>query len=260
MYIDAHCHLEKKYYKDTVDEVVQRAFDADLTHIVAVGASHLMAGADEVLELSDRHENVFAAIGLHPHEASKTSPENVERLKELLSHPKVVALGEIGLDYHYDFAEVEDQKHYFEIQLKIAKELNIPIMLHVREAHDDAIAMVKEVGLPESGGVVHCFTGNKDEALRWVELGLHISISGIVTFKNAEDLQEAVRAIPMERILIETDAPFLSPGPRRGKKNEPAFVIHTAETVGELKGLSGPDVGRIARQNTIDLLNLPTMK
>lgn len=257
MFIDAHCHLERDTYGDELDEVIARAFDAGLTHLVAVGASGVTGGARQAVALAERLDAVVASVGLHPHDAGAATDRAVEELSRLIEHPKVVALGEIGLDYHYDFAPRDVQRDLFRRLLIIGRQRNLPVMVHTREAHADTLALLDEVGLPERGGVVHCFTGGPKEAASYLERGLHLSIPGVVTFKKkAEALREAVRATPLDRLLIETDSPYLAPVPHRGKRNEPAYLPYTAAAVGELKGLTGDDIGRIAAQNTMRLFGI----
>jgi len=248
-YIDAHCHLEKAYYGDGVQDVIDRAFKAGLSHLIAVGASHGQKGMKEVLTLCDKVPQVYAAIGLHPHEAAEATADDLTFLEQSLVHPKVVALGEVGLDYFYTHSPKETQMEIFRKTLTIAKKHDVPIMLHVRDAHQDTLRLLKEIGLPPKGGVIHCFTGGEVEARDYLDMGFYLSIPGIVTFKNAESLRAAVRMIPLERLLIETDAPYLAPVPYRGKQNEPAFVVETAKAVGNIKNLSGVEIGAITSKN-----------
>lgn len=256
MTIDAHCHLERETYGDELDAVIARALDAGLTHMVAVGASGVSTGARQAVALAERLDSVYATVGLHPHDAAKVEEADIETITSLLDHAKVVALGEIGLDYHYDFSPRDVQRDVFRCMLQLGRERNVPVMLHVREAHEETLQIVDAVGLPERGGVVHCFTGDPDEAAAYLERGLHLSIPGVVTFKKADALREAVRQIPLDRLLVETDCPYLAPVPFRGKRNEPAYVVHTAATIGDIKGLTGEDIGRIAAQNTMRLFGI----
>jgi TatD DNase family protein len=257
MVIDAHCHLERDAFGEELDEVIARAFDAGLTHLVAVGASGVTAGAREAVALAERLDAVYATAGLHPHEAAKVTDGAVEQIAALIGHPKVVALGEIGLDYHYDLSPRDVQRDVFRRMLTLGRQRNVPVMLHTREAHADTLALLDEVGLPERGGVVHCFTEGPDEAAAYFARGLYLSIPGVVTFKKrAEALREAVLAAPLDRLLIETDSPYLAPVPHRGKRNEPAYLLHTAAAIGRLKGLTGEDVGRITAQNAMRLFGI----
>jgi TatD DNase family protein len=257
MYIDAHCHLEASSYGDELDDVIARALDAGVTHLVAVGASGVTAGAHEALALAERVPAVFATVGLHPHDAGKAGRAHVEEIARASQHERVVAVGEIGLDYHYDFAPPEAQNQVFRWMLELARDQDLPVMLHTREAHTDTLAALDEVGLPERGGVVHCFTGSWAQAQDYLERGLHLSIPGVVTFKNAADLRDAVERMPLERMLIESDSPYLAPVPHRGKRNEPAWVVDTAAAIGAERGLTGEDIGRIAARNTVALFDLP---
>lgn len=257
MYIDAHCHLERQTYGDELEAVIARAWAAGLTHMVAVGASEVLSGAAQVIALAQTEPRIFCAVGIHPHEAARMQPEDLARLREMLGRPKVVALGEIGLDYFYDHSPQDVQRRVFADLLRLGRAGKLPIMLHVRDAHADTIALLDEIGLPEAGGVVHCFTGGPEEAEQYLRRGMYLSIPGVVTFKNAEALRDAVRTMPRDRLLVETDSPYLAPIPYRGKRNEPAYVVKTAQAIGELWGLAGPEVGQIARENTIRLFRLP---
>jgi len=256
VYIDSHCHLERETYGDTLEAVLARATAAGVTHLVAVGASGGIAGAREAVALAARVPQVVAAVGLHPHEASKIHDADLAALRELLTAPKVVALGEIGLDYHYDFSPPEVQRHWFRRLLQLGKDAAVPVMLHVREADSDVCQLLDEVGLSAKGGLVHCFTGGPHEAEAYLKRGFYLSIPGVITFRNADKLREAVRAIPLERLLIETDSPYLAPIPHRGKKNEPAHIVHTAAAIAPLKGMSAEDIGRITAQNAAVLYGL----
>jgi TatD DNase family protein len=249
MYVDAHCHLERETYGAELEDVIARARAAGLQHFIAVGASGVSAGARQVVALAEAHPFVSAAVGIHPHEAAGSTPAHEAVIAELIGHPRVVALGEIGLDYHYDSSPRPVQREVFARLLALARDRNVPVMLHVREAHEDTWAILDRVGLPARGGVVHCFTGGPDEAREYLARGMMLSIPGVITFKNAAPLREAVRAAPLDRLLIETDCPYLAPIPYRGKRNEPAYLVATAAAVGALKGLTGEALGEATRQN-----------
>ncbi len=257
MYVDAHCHLERETYGDELEAVIDRARRAGLTHFVAVGASRVAAGAREVVALAEARPDVWAAVGIHPHDAARATPDDERAVAALLAHPKVVALGEIGLDYYYDNSPREVQRDVFRRLLAAGRAQRKPVMLHVRDAHEDAWAALDEVGLPAGGGVIHCFTGGPREAEGYLSRGLMLSIPGVVTFKSADGLRAAVRAAPLDRLLVETDCPYLAPVPHRGERNEPAFVTLTAAAVGALKGLAGEELGEVARQNAMRLFGLP---
>lgn len=254
MYLDAHCHLERHTYGEELEAVIERAFDAGLTHIIAVGATRVVEGAHEAVALAGTDPRIFATAGVHPHDVGKATDADFAVVKEYLNHPRVVSLGEIGLDYHYDYAPKDVQIRRFEEQLGLAREANLPVMLHTREAHEDTIACLDRVGLPERGGVVHCFTGTPDQANAYLSRGMYLSIPGVVTFKgkSAAPLRDAIRdVIPTERLFIETDSPFLAPVPYRGKRNEPAYVVETAGKVAELKGMDRAELGARTRANAI---------
>lgn len=257
MYVDAHCHLERDTYGDELPEVLARAEQAGFSHLVAVGASGVAAGAREVVRLAEAQPFVFAAVGIHPHDAGRVQPPDEQAIAALLSHPKVVALGEIGLDYYYDNAPRPRQREVFRRLLALGCDRDVPVMLHVRDAHADTWPVLDEVGVPRRGGVIHCFTGGPEEARAYLERGLYLSIPGVVTFKSAEALRQAVWEAPLERLLLETDCPYLAPVPYRGRRNEPSYLTATAEVVGALKGLTGAQMGEVARQNAIRFFGLP---
>jgi TatD DNase family protein len=249
MFIDAHCHLEQETYGSELDDVIQRARDAGLSHFVAVGASRVTGGAHEAVALAERLPFVYASVGIHPHEAASATPEHMADIEELLTLPKVVSLGEVGLDYYYDNSPREQQQAIFREFLKMARRANKPIMLHIRDAHEDAWRLLDEEGLPERGGVVHCFTGGPKEAKEYLERGMHLSIPGVITFKSAENLREAVSTAPLDKLFLETDCPYLAPVPHRGKRNEPAFITATAAAVAALRDMSAADLGEQTSSN-----------
>lgn len=199
---------------------------------------------------------VFASAGVHPHAVDDFDDDDWPALAALWSHPRVCAVGETGLDYYYDYGDPERQRRLFRRHLVAAKEVGLPIVVHIRDAFDDAFDLIEEVGV-QSGGVVHCFTGGPAECDRALALGMHISLSGIVTFKSATSLREAVAQIPADRVLIETDAPYLAPAPMRGRRNEPGYVVHTARAVAALRAVEYDALCRTARENTIRLFGLP---
>jgi TatD DNase family protein len=257
VYIDSHCHLERATYGDELDAVMARAVQSGVTHFVAVGAANRAAGAQEVVGLADRSPRVFAAVGIHPHDAAVATQADIDVVIGLLAHPRVVAHGEIGLDYHYAHAPQDQQRRLLVQLLGLGRVRDVPVMLHVREAHADACAILDDVGLPARGGVVHCFTGGPVDAEAYLRRGLMLSIPGVVTFKNAEPLRQAIRLAPVTHLLLETDCPYLAPVPYRGKRNEPAYIIATAAAVGAVKGLDAAEMGEIARQNAMRFFGLP---
>lgn len=249
MLIDSHCHLDSTEFDQDRDEAIQRALDAGVERMVVIGSE---AG----VQLAERHSFLYATVGVHPHDAGTATDEKFKRLDEQLTHPKVVAVGEIGLDYHYNFAPRDTQKSVFIRQIEIAAAQSKPIVIHTREAWDDTFAVLKHAALPASPGIMHCFSGGPSEAQRALDLGFYLSFAGIVTYPKALDIQEAVKMAPLDSLLLETDAPFLAPIPRRGKRNEPAFVAHTARKLAELRGVSYEEIARATTGNAQRLLLL----
>lgn len=245
--IDTHCHLDMSTYEVDFDAVLARALAAGVTRIVSVGID--LESSRRAIGLAKQHEGLYATVGVHPHNVAELTEDDYEELRTLCRQPKVVAYGEIGLDYVKNYAPVSLQKEHFARQVALARELELPLVVHDREAHDDIMEMLESAGPFPAGGVMHCFSGDVVFARRVLALGFHISIPGVVTFAKAEMLQEAVREIPLNSLVLETDGPFLSPVPRRGKRNEPQLMLYTAQKVAELKGLS---LDEVARQTTIN--------
>ncbi|MCU1338495.1 MAG: TatD family deoxyribonuclease [Bryobacterales bacterium] len=248
--VDSHCHLDNPQFDADRKSVIERALAAGVDRMVVIGTGEGPPDLEAGIRLADRHEPIYATVGVHPHDASKATPESYKRLAELLKHPKVIALGEIGLDYHYDHSPREVQRAVFIEQMLIAGEAGKPIVIHTREAWEDTIALLETYWRPRGlGGIMHCFSGSPDQAALCVDLGFHLSFGGIVTFPKAADVQEAARQAPADRILIETDAPYLAPVPYRGKRNEPAYVAETARKLAELRGVSVEEIARITSAN-----------
>lgn len=258
MWIDSHCHLAGKEYDTDREEVFARALAAGVEICVVIGAGDGLEENQAALKLAAAKKEAYATVGIHPHDAGKVDARGdyLQKLKAWGREPKVVAIGEIGLDYHYDHAPREVQKKVFLEQIELAKEMDKPIVIHSREAWADTIAIVKEAGSQPAGGVFHCFGGTLEEAHQALDLGFYISISGIVTFKKAGVLMEVVEKIPLEKMLIETDAPFLSPTPHRGKRNEPAFVALVGEKIAQLKKISPQEAAEIITENTKKLFKI----
>jgi len=253
--IDSHCHLDSTEFDADRDAVVQRALDAGVEWMVAIGTGNGPPDLEAGIRLADRYEAFVATVGIHPHEAAKASPEDIQHLGTLLAHPKVIAVGEIGLDYHYDFSPRDVQKSVFIAQLNIAAVARKPIVIHTREAWDDTFALLEEHWVPHGlAGIMHCFSGGPVEARRSLDLGFYLSFGGIVTYPKALDVHEAARRAPPDRILIETDAPYLAPVPKRGKRNEPALIVHTARRLAELRGESFEQLARATTENFHRLL------
>ena len=257
IFIDTHAHLDDDRFAEDLDSVMERAKAAGLDHIITVGCWSAENDLSSVMDLARNNDHVYAAIGIHPHDASDaTGDEPFELLRKLAEDPKVVAIGETGLDYHYDNSPRELQREVFIRQIKLARELKLPLTIHSREADSDTMRILADEGAAEVGGVMHCFSGNIRMAREAMAMGLYLSFTGVITFRGARDLREVVRSVPIERILIETDCPYLAPVPHRGKRNEPAFVVDTAETIAGVKGLSLADVARITTMNAKSLFGI----
>jgi TatD DNase family protein len=234
--VDSHCHLDHQQFDADREAAIERALAAGVQRMLAIGTGDGPPDLEAGIRLADRYEVFSATVGVHPHDAAKASGETFKRLAELLTHPKVAALGEIGLDYHYDFSPRETQRAVFIEQMRLARDAKKPIVIHTREAWDDTIALLREHWPARLGGIMHCFSGGPEQARQALDLGFYLSFGGIVTFPKALDVQEAARRAPADRILIETDAPYLAPVPRRGKRNEPAYIVETVRKLAELRG------------------------
>ena len=253
--IDSHAHIYGKEFHADFAEMLQRAADAGVSHIITVGAD--LESSRQACDLAARYEQIHCAVGIHPHDADRVTDKCYEVVRELATqHPKVVAIGEIGLDFYRDRSPRDVQETVFRRFIRLARELSLPVIVHDRDAHDRVMAILREEKADEVGGVLHCFSGDLAMARECVEMGFFISIPGTVTFPSNESLREVVRGIKIEHLLLETDCPYLSPVPHRGKRNEPAHVRLTAEKVAELKGLSLYDVGRITSFNTRRLFGI----
>jgi TatD DNase family protein len=257
MLIDTHAHLEMREFNDDRDEVIQRAKDAGVEYIVTIGTT-VESSRDAVL-LAEKHDGVYAAVGIHPHEAKDILHPAYEVVRHFAKHKKVVAYGEIGLDYYYEHTQRVVQQRKFRDMLHEARELKLPIIVHDRDAHEDTLRILQEAWDPALGGVMHCFSGDIEYARKLMDLGFYISIAGPVTFPKAQALRDVVKQVPIEQMLIETDAPYLAPQQYRGKRNEPAYVRHTAEEIAKVKGLTFDDVARITSFNAMQLFGIGEM-
>lgn len=258
-FVDTHCHLERNDFMrgdhDERDEVIARARAAGVGRLVCIGAGGTIEQMDNAVAFAEGDPQIWAAVGIHPHDVARmpdAAPAHVEALAT--THPRVVAVGEIGLDFYYDHSPRDVQERCFREFLAIAQRANKPVVLHIRDAHPNAKAALAEV--PPPGGVVHCFTGDLADAQAYVALGLYISFSGILTFKSARAIQEAAKWVPADRILVETDCPYLAPIPYRGKRNEPAYVVHTAAFLAQLRGETVAEVAATTTQNARRLFSL----
>lgn len=253
--IDTHCHLTFKQLAEDTDSVVARSRQAGVTGWITVGTD--MQENLKSVELTDRFENMYAAVGIHPHDAKDMTENILAQLRQLARNPKVVAIGETGLDFHYNFSSQSDQKNAFSAQLAIAKELNMPVIIHCREAFDETIEILDKDGTGLSGVVFHCFGGSPEQAKIVLEHGYHISFTGVVTFKNAETARRAAKIVPTDRLMLETDCPYMSPEPMRKQKiNEPALMIHTAKFLAELKGMDLDSFADAATETSRAFFNL----
>ena len=254
--IDSHCHLDYPPMSDDLDATLERARAAGVEQCIHIGCSpKTMAPA---VELAQAHASVFASVGIHPHDARLLDAQLLAEIERLAGEAKVVAVGETGLDYHYDFSPREAQLPAFAAQIELARKLDKPLVLHIRDAHADAWEVLDAHPPRANPGVVHCFTGTPEEAERWLERGWHISFSGISTFKKAAELREAAALVPPERILLETDAPYLAPEPLRGRKNEPANVAFTCVALAAVRDESPEQLAKRAAENTRRLFGIPS--
>lgn len=252
MFIDSHAHIDGEEYDADRDEVVERARDAGVCAILNVGTGDPNSGSlERAVEVAERYENVYAAVGVHPHDARLFDDEAARRIHTLIKESsRVIAWGEIGLDYHYDNSPRDVQRDVFRKQLRMARAANLPVIVHSREAEDDTVEILREEldGFLRRG-VMHCFGGSLKMMEQVVELGFMVSFAGVITFKKAEDLRDVARHVPLERLLIETDCPYLTPVPFRGKRNEPARVREVAKCLAEIRGLAVEEVGRLTTRN-----------
>ena len=255
MLIDSHAHIHFDDFKDELPAVIARLQEAGVGCLVNVGTD--IATSQECVKLAHEYPFIYAAVGFHPHEAATVHDGDLATIQAMAGDEKVVAIGEIGLDYYYKHSPPEVQQQIFREQIQLAKQVKLPIVIHCRDAFDDCFRILDETDGWKTGGVFHCYTGDLETARRVVRKGWYVSFSGIVSFKKAEELQDVARNIPRDRFLIETDSPYLAPVPKRGKRNEPAFVRHVAEKVAELKGVNVEDIERISARNAKELFGLP---
>ncbi len=256
MLIDSHAHLEMKEFDPDRKEVIERAGLAGVDRIVTVGTNPGLSR--KALSIARQYQNVYATVGIHPHDVAKADDKTLDELKSLAQDPKVVAYGEIGLDYFRNISPREKQIEMFARQLELAGELNLPVIILDRDAHEQTLRMVKASGIRQ--GVFHCFSGDWGMAAQCIDLGFYISVPGVVTFDKSKVLQEVARKAPLESILLETDCPYLTPVPHRGKRNEPSFIVHTAKKVAEIRGMAWEDIAQAAAANTCRLFRMETAR
>jgi TatD DNase family protein len=256
-FTDSHAHLDGEDYAEDLGAVIARARAAEVSRIVAVGLWRSPGSFGNALDLARSDPDLFAAtVGVHPHECARVPEADWALAERLARDPRVVAVGETGLDFHYDHSPRDVQEASFRRSIAMAKAVGKPVVVHVREADEVCARVLREEGVPEAGGVIHCFTGDATAARAYLGLGLFVSVAGVVTFRNAEAIREAVRIVPRDRLLVETDCPYLAPVPHRGKRNEPAWVVETARKVAEIWGAPVEEVARVTSENARRLFRI----
>lgn len=254
MFFDTHAHYDDEKYDDDRDEVILRAYNMGVENILNVGIN--LDTSKKSIELARKYDFVYAAVGVHPHEIENLEQDYIERLEDLIhqNRHKIVAIGEIGLDYYYDFAPKDLQQKVFIEQINLAKKVGLPVAIHDRDAHGDTLDIIKQQGVTE--GILHCFSGSPEMANEVLKQGLYIAIGGVVTFKNAKKMVDVVKNIPMDRLLIETDLPYLTPEPFRGKRNESAYLKYVVEKIAQIKGLPEYEIANITTNNAKKLFGI----
>ena len=254
MWIDTHAHIEGAEFDSDREAVATRAFEAGVQSWINI--SNGLDSLKKSFELAEKYPSVSVSVGLHPHEANEATPEILEKLAQSIHHPKVVALGETGLDYYYENSPKKAQQELLHFFLKLAKKSGLPLSIHMRDAEEDFLAAVNEIFPDQVKGVIHCFTSNWGFAQACLKKGFYISFSGIVTFKKAKEVQEVAQKVPLEKLLVETDAPFLAPEPFRGKRNEPAYLVKTAEFIAGLRAIELKELAQATTENAKKLFGL----
>lgn len=257
MLVDSHCHLDFDTFDEDRAETLNRAFDAGVGMMVTICTR--LSQFEAIREIAEMDERLYCSVGIHPHQVAEEETATLDALVSHSAHPKVVGIGETGLDYYYDNSPRDDQAASFRTHIAAARETGLPLIVHTRDADDDMADILRdEAGKGAFPGVLHCFSSSRALAEAALDLGFYISCSGIVTFRNAEDLRAIIRDVPLDRLIVETDSPFLAPVPNRGKRNEPSFVVHTAARVAELKGLEAGEFSRLSTENFFRLFSKAT--
>jgi TatD DNase family protein len=252
--VDSHCHLDFPDFAEELDAVVARAKAAGVVRLITIGTRVKRAAA--LQEIAERFDNVYFTVGTHPHQAAEEAETDVAAIRGFAAHPKCIGIGEAGLDYHYNHAPPDVAAKVFRAQIVLARELKLPLVIHAREADADvAKILTEEMREGPFNAVLHCFTSSRALAETGIALGLYVSFSGVLTFKNSEDLRAIARDLPLDRVLVETDAPYLAPTPHRGKRNEPAFVVETLRGLAKVKGLDEDAMAAATRANTAKLFH-----
>ena len=254
MLIDTHVHLNAEQYVDDLDEVIERARENGIEKMVVIGCDR--PTIERTMELIDEHEDIYGVIGWHPVDAIDCTDEDLEWIEQLSKHEKIVGIGEMGLDYHWDKSPKDVQKDLFKKQIELAKRVNLPIIIHNREATEDCVAILKEMHAEEIGGIMHAFSGDESVADEIIDMNFYVSLGGPVTFKNAQLPKDIAVHVPIDRLLVETDAPYLTPHPYRGKRNEPAYVKLVAEKIAELRQISYEELAQTTSENAKRLFKL----
>ena len=254
--IDSHAHIQGSEYAGELEGVVARAKEAGVEKIIVVGGAGELASNEAAVALARSFPELYATVGMHPHDAKDVGADELERLKALTVNPKVIAIGETGLDFYYSHSPHDTQRRVFSQFIAMARELDLPLVVHERDAHRDSADLLRSLGAAQIRGVIHCFTGDYDAARDYLDLGFYLSFTGIITFKNADSLREVVRKVPLERILVETDSPYLTPVPHRGKRNEPAYVRCVAQTIANVKTLDLEEVAHVTSRNVRELFRI----
>lgn len=255
MFIDTHVHLNAEQYNEDLQDVIDRALEAGVNQMVVIGFDQKTI--KRAIELAEEYEFIYAVVGWHPVDAIDCTDEDLQWIEELASHPKVVAIGETGLDYHWDKSPKEIQQQVFRKQIQLAQRVNLPLVIHNRDATEDVVRILQEEQAEKTGGVMHCFGGSVETAKTCIEMNFMISLGGPVTFKNAKKPKEVATEIPLEWLMIETDAPYLAPHPHRGKRNEPSLVPLVAEEIARLKGVSIEEVAQATTENAKRFYKIP---
>ncbi|WP_409343864.1 TatD family hydrolase [Paenibacillus sp. MBLB4367] len=254
MLTDTHTHLNAEQFEEDQEETIKRALEAGVTRIVNIGINREYIPSS--IALAERYDFIYSTVGWHPVDAIDMQPGDLEWMEELSKHEKVVAIGEIGLDYHWDKSPKDVQQRVFREQIRLARRVGLPIVIHNRDAHHDVLQILKEEQAAEVGGIMHCFSGSWETAKACLDMNFHISFGGPVTFKNAKQPKEVLAQVPLDRLLLETDSPYLTPHPYRGKRNETAYVRLVAETAAEIRGMSLEEIAAITTANAVRLFGL----
>ncbi len=250
---DTHTHLEDRRFDEDRDKLIAALKGNNVVKAVTVGTN--METSQQCIDIAEKYEGIYAAVGLHPHDAKDFKDTDIQAFEKMARNKNVVAIGEIGLDYHYDFSPRDRQMHAFEMQIDMAKGLNLPAVYHIREAFGDFLPMVRQ-GRCVNNAVMHCYGGSVESAKICLDAGMMISFTGVITFKNASKILDVVKYVPLERLMIETDCPYMAPVPHRGKRNEPAYVIEVAKTMAQIKGISIEEMAEITYNNAVGFFNL----